>query len=74
MGFRRAVTRAEHLLAMRAVTCNSQSSRWALCRVGRHLGLGRRRAIGGLLPVLVERGDVVDDLELATLLGGPEKD
>lgn len=72
MRFRGPVTRTKHLLTMRTIANYFDSCRRTLSRVGSHLWLGRRRAIGGDVAFFRESGDVVDDLELTTLLGGPE--
>ena len=63
----RPVVSAKVLGAMWALADNLECGRGALCRVGSHLGL----ALGSGLAVLGDGGDVVDDAELAALLGGP---
>lgn len=71
MRFRRPVTRTKDLLAMRTITRYPQRCRWALRWVGGHLWLGRGGTIGWLLSFLGKSWNVVDDFELATLLGWP---
>lgn len=66
-----AVGTAEHLAAVGTVASNLEGGGWALRRVGRHgrLGLGavgRGWCVGG-----GGHGNVVDDAELAALLGRP---
>jgi hypothetical protein len=57
---------------MRTITNYFYSCRRTLSRVCSHLWLGGRRAIGGDVAFFRKSRDVVDDLELTTLLGGPE--